>query len=163
LANAGDRQEPTTSRRGSCHASHVCVDRSYLRHNGSPCRSQALHGGGEAGHPLACSERLVDEGRGDRAGKPDPKHHRQALDLVPQDYALTDQFLARGAGTLARPGVIRLFGAGGVREAMPIYQSSHRLTWLKIHGFLSGSVPASDLPILNALDAAVIARSFDVA
>jgi hypothetical protein len=43
------------------------------------------------------------------------------------------------------------------------YQSSHRLTWLKIHAFLSGSVPASDLPTLNAVDAAVIAHSFDVA
>jgi hypothetical protein len=67
------------------------------------------------------------------------------------------------AATPARPGVIRLFGADGVREVMPIYESSHRLTWLKIHAFLSGSVPASDLPMLSAVDAAVIARSFDVA
>jgi hypothetical protein len=67
------------------------------------------------------------------------------------------------AATSARPGVVRLFGADGVREAMPIYQSSHRLTWLKIHAFLSGSVPASDPPTLNAVDAAVIAHSFDVA
>jgi hypothetical protein len=63
------------------------------------------------------------------------------------------------AATPARSGVIRLFGADGVREAMPIYQSGHRLTWLKVHAFLSGSVPASDLQILNAVDAAVIARS----
>ena len=67
------------------------------------------------------------------------------------------------AATPARPAVIRLFGADGVREAMPIYQSSHRLTWLKIHAFLSGSVPTSDLPILNAVDVAVVDRSFDVA
>jgi hypothetical protein len=65
--------------------------------------------------------------------------------------------------TPARPAGIRLFGADGLREAMPIYQSSHRLTWLKIHAFLSGSVPASDLPIVNAGDAAAMARAFDTA
>jgi hypothetical protein len=67
------------------------------------------------------------------------------------------------AETPARPAVIRLFGADGLREAMPIYQSSHRLTWLKIHAFLSGSVPASDLPIINRDDAAAVARAFDSA
>ena len=61
------------------------------------------------------------------------------------------------------PAYDEMFGADGVREAMPIYQSSHRLTWLKVHAFLSGSIPASDLPILNATDLAVAARSFDVA
>jgi hypothetical protein len=30
------------------------------------------------------------------AGKPDPKYHREASDLILQGYALTDQFLARG-------------------------------------------------------------------
>lgn len=67
------------------------------------------------------------------------------------------------AETPARPAAIRLFGADGLREAMPIYQSGHRLTWLKIHAFLRGSVPASDLPIVNADDAAAIARAFDTA
>jgi hypothetical protein len=67
------------------------------------------------------------------------------------------------AATAARPASIRLFGADGLREAIPIHQSSHRLTWLKIHAFLSGSVPSSDLPIVNADDAAAIARAFDTA
>jgi hypothetical protein len=67
------------------------------------------------------------------------------------------------AETSARPASIRLFGADGLREAMPIYQSGHRLTWLKIHAFLSGSVPASDLPTINADDAAAIVRAFDTA
>jgi hypothetical protein len=30
------------------------------------------------------------------AGKPDPKYHREASDLILEGYALTDQFLARG-------------------------------------------------------------------
>jgi hypothetical protein len=67
------------------------------------------------------------------------------------------------AATHARPAAIRLFGADGLREGMPIHQSSHRLTWLKIHAFLSGSIPASNLPMVNAVDAAAIARTFDAA
>jgi hypothetical protein len=67
------------------------------------------------------------------------------------------------AATAARPAAIRLFGADGLREAMPTYQSSHRLTWLKIHAFLSGSIPASDLPIVHAVDDTAIARAFDAA
>ena len=38
-------------------------------------RNQAPHGGGEACHPLAGLERLVDEGGGECARKPDPKYH----------------------------------------------------------------------------------------
>jgi hypothetical protein len=82
------------------------------------------------------------------------------LDAVGVDHRLE---VSMEATTPARPAVIRLFGADGLREAMPIYQSSHRLTWLKIHAFLSGSIPASDLPIVNADDAAATARAFDTA
>jgi hypothetical protein len=78
------------------------------------------------------------------------------LHAVGTDHRLD---VSMNAATPARPAVIRLFGVDGVREAMPIYQSSHRLTWLKVHAFLSGSIPASDLPILNAADVAVAARS----
>ncbi|MCA1454975.1 hypothetical protein I6F35_17355 [Bradyrhizobium sp. BRP22] len=67
------------------------------------------------------------------------------------------------AATSARPAAIRLSGADGLRQAMPIHQSSHRLTWLKIHAFLGGNVPASDLPTVNAVDAAAVARAFDAA
>ena len=82
------------------------------------------------------------------------------LDAVGADHRLE---VSMDATTPARPAVIRLFGADGLSEAMPIYQSSHRLTWLKIHAFLSGSIAASDLPIVNTDDVAAIARAFDAA
>jgi hypothetical protein len=87
---------------------------------------------------------------------------RAALQLhaVGMDYRLE---ISMDAEASARPASIQLFGADGLREAMPVYQSGHRLTWLKVHAFLSGSVPASDLPTVNADDAAAIARAFDTA
>lgn len=82
------------------------------------------------------------------------------LDAVGKKHRLD---IAMDAATLARPAIIRLFGSDGLRQAMPIHQSSHRLTWLKVHAFLCGSIPASELPTVNAADAAAVAQSFDAA
>jgi hypothetical protein len=82
------------------------------------------------------------------------------LDAVGKDHRLD---ITMDAETLARPANIRLFGAGGLRQAMPNHQSSHRLTWLKVHAFLCGSAPASELPTVNPADAEAVARSFDAA
>jgi hypothetical protein len=71
--------------------------------------------------------------------------------------------IAMDAVTLARPAIIRLFGAEGAREAMPVHQSSHRLTWLKVHALLSGLISTSDLVLAHALDVAAVSQAFDAA
>jgi len=80
------------------------------------------------------------------------------FDAVGKEHRLD---ITMDAETLARPASIRLFGAGGLRQAMPIHQGSHRLTWLKVHAFLCGRIRASELPTVNAADVDAVARSFD--
>src|SRR3984957_4719081 len=72
LSDAWDGHEPAAGRRGSCHTSHVGVDRGARRHHCGSCRNQSPHGGRKTGDPLACFKSLVDEGDGKRAGQSDP-------------------------------------------------------------------------------------------
>jgi hypothetical protein len=90
LADAWDGHEPAAGRRGSCHASHVRVDRGDRRHHCGSCRNQSPHGGRKTGDPLACFKSLVDEGDDKRAGQSDPEHDRQAWDLIFQGHSLAD-------------------------------------------------------------------------
>jgi hypothetical protein len=82
------------------------------------------------------------------------------LDAVGKEHRLD---ITMDAATLARPATIRLFGSQGLRQAMPIHQSSHRLTWLKVHAFLCGCISASELPSANLTDVAAVVDSFRAA
>jgi hypothetical protein len=95
FADAWDGHQPTAGRRGSCHTSHVGVDRGDRRHRCGSRRNQSPHGDRETSDPLASFKGVIDEGEGERAGQSDPEHDRQASDLVFQGHALADQLLAR--------------------------------------------------------------------
>ena len=43
--------------------------------------------------PSLALRAVIDEGGGERAGQPDPKHDRQASDLIFQGHSLADSFL----------------------------------------------------------------------
>jgi hypothetical protein len=49
------------------------------------------------------------------------------------------------ANAMARPAAIRLLGPDGSAEGIPVYQNSHRLTWLKVHELLSNSAAGVEL------------------
>lgn len=56
---------------------------------------EAFHRCGQAGDPLADPQRLIGEGRTERARQADTEHHGETTDLVRQHDALTDQVLTR--------------------------------------------------------------------
>ena len=95
MADAWDRHEPAVSCRGSCHTSHVGVDRGDRRQHCGSCRNQSPHGGRETSDSLACFKGVIDEGDGERAGQSDPEHDRETTDLIFQGHSLADQLLAR--------------------------------------------------------------------
>ena len=116
MADAWDGHQPAAGRRGSCHTSHVGVDRGDRRHHCGSRRNQTPHGGRETGDPLACFKSLIDEGCGERARQSDPEHDRQASDLVFQGHPLADQLLARDDQRAERVSLQRLH-MHGLEEA----------------------------------------------
>ena len=66
-------------------------------------RATISPGGGETSHSSACFESLIDEGGGERAGKPNPEHNRQGSDLIFQRHPLADLALGQGGAIPVRP------------------------------------------------------------
>jgi hypothetical protein len=65
-----------------------------------------------------------------------------------------------GASIIARPAVIRLYGPQGAAEGMPVYQSSHRITWLKVHELLRYSSATLDYRLADLSEDLETAREW---